>query len=496
MAIIPFGEYLPDLPALGNPGATVAKNVIPHLAGYKPLSSLVTFSGALTARCQGAFSAIDTAGVTNVYAGDATSLYRLTDVTWTDASQSGAYTISSDQAWNFVRWNNDVLAANVTDPVQKITMGGTTFGDLFASTLKPKARHMAVVRDFLVLGNVEESSTFYPARVRWSAKNDPADMDQSADTQAGKQDLLGTSRGGGWIQAIVGREYGIVFQEHSIWRMTYVGEPDIFTFDEVETNRGAYTPGGVIDYGRMVFYLAEDGFYLFDGITSIPIGKNKVDLTFFAELDASNKHRITGCVDPVNSVVMWAYPTGNSAGGGDPDKIIMFNWTTNSWSFAEVDTQLIFCSTTTGYTLEGLDTINASIDALSFSLDSRVWTGGETQLSAFDRTNKLAHFTGSAMAAVLETAESQMTRGQRSFLTGVRPLIDAPTGTITAQIATRDVQNAAHAFGSAITLNANGICPVRSDARYHRFRFNITGGFTDAIGFDIDDGDVTAAGNQ
>ena len=78
MAIIPFGEYLPDLPALGNPGATVAKNVIPHLAGYKPLSSLVTFSGALTARCQGAFSAIDTAGVTNVYAGDATSLYRLT----------------------------------------------------------------------------------------------------------------------------------------------------------------------------------------------------------------------------------------------------------------------------------------------------------------------------------------------------------------------------------------------------------------------------------
>ena len=150
MAIIPFGEYLPDLPALGNPGATVAKNVIPHLAGYKPLSSLVTFSGALTARCQGAFSAIDTAGVTNVYAGDATSLYRLTDVTWTDASQSGAYTVSSDQAWNFVRWNNDVLAANVTDPVQKITMGGTTFGDLFTSTLKPKARHMAVVRDFLV----------------------------------------------------------------------------------------------------------------------------------------------------------------------------------------------------------------------------------------------------------------------------------------------------------------------------------------------------------
>ncbi len=115
MSIIPFGEYLPDLPALGNPGATVAKNVIPHLAGYKPLSSLVTFSDALTARCQGAFSAIDSAGVTNVYSGDATSLYRLTDVTWTDASQSGGYNISSDQAWNFVRWNNDVFATNVAE---------------------------------------------------------------------------------------------------------------------------------------------------------------------------------------------------------------------------------------------------------------------------------------------------------------------------------------------------------------------------------------------
>ena len=38
--MIPLGEWLPDQPALNNPGATVAKNVTPAARGYRAVKDL------------------------------------------------------------------------------------------------------------------------------------------------------------------------------------------------------------------------------------------------------------------------------------------------------------------------------------------------------------------------------------------------------------------------------------------------------------------------
>ena len=41
---LPFTPWLPDLPALGNPGMTDAKNVIPASRGYQPFRSINPFT--------------------------------------------------------------------------------------------------------------------------------------------------------------------------------------------------------------------------------------------------------------------------------------------------------------------------------------------------------------------------------------------------------------------------------------------------------------------
>ena len=46
---LPFAPWLPDLPALGNPGMTDAKNVIPAARGYQPFRAINPFTDALTA---------------------------------------------------------------------------------------------------------------------------------------------------------------------------------------------------------------------------------------------------------------------------------------------------------------------------------------------------------------------------------------------------------------------------------------------------------------
>lgn len=475
--IIPFGEWTPDLPKLGNPGTTTAKNLMPSKAGYKPFNSQTVYSNALTAYCRGAFSAVDSAGNISSYAGDATKLYRLVGTTQTDSSKSGGYACASDSYWEFAKWGNTCIATNFDNPMQVITLGGSTFADLAAGA--PRARCISVVRDFVMVGNTYDvSDGNVPNRVRWSALNDSTDWTVSPTTQADYQDLQGN---GGWVQSIVGGDRALIFQERAVWMATYVGSPVVFNFDVIEEARGAFCARGVIKVGGVVYYIADDGFYAIQGGQSIPIGFGKVDSTFLADLNDDYLHRVTAAALPNDKIVMWSYP-GSGSADGTPNKIILYNWASQRWAIVELDHEILFRAMSVGTTLDGLDSINGQLDQLAFSLDSKVWMGGKLQLSAFNTSHRQTYFTGTAMDATIETGEFQPegTEGMRSEITEVMPIVDG--GTHTVQMGTRETQGGTIAWGGVSTENTTGICPVRSNSQFHRTRVNITGSWTDATG--------------
>lgn len=483
--MIPFGEYLPDLPALNNPGATVAKNVIPAGDSYQSFPSQVVYSNALNARCQGAFSTKDADGNTVNFAGDAAKLYRMTASQYADVSIAGGYTTGSDEMWYWTRFNNRLLATNFTDPIQTFTVNSSSnFANLSAGA--PKARYITTIRSFVVVGNTYDASDGnVPYRVRWCAIDDPTTWTVSATTQADYQDLDISK---GWVRQVIGGEYGVVFQERAISRMTYVGSPIVWQFDEVENGKGTSAPGSVIKVGNYIFYLGIDGFYIFDGNQSIPIGVNKVDKTFWNEVDLSYLSRICATADFDKQVIYWAYPaTGNTS--GRPNKILCFNYAPNAkkkWSFIEgIDIEFLYTSLSEGYNMDNMDSIYPNLDTIPYSLDSRIFTGENFILSGFNNAHKQINFTGSAMDALLETTEAQLNEGYRSDVTLVRPVVDGSSATVTCQMGTRNTQTSTHSFASAVSTNTTGDCPVRSNARYHRIRTNITGGFDHAIGIEI-----------
>lgn len=489
MPFIAFPEWLPDLPALGNPGCMVAKNVMPGTLGYRPFPGFSQYStAALGARAQGGFFGIDRDGNVNAYAGDATKLYQLNDTSWADSSKSGGYTVAADHAWKFVQWGEEILATHLGDPIQGVSLGASTFADYVTSTLKPQARHMDIVRgQFLMLGFTQESGSDFPNRVRWSAVDDPKDFDQSQTTLSDFQDLRSSSGVGGAVQGIIGREYALIFQERAIWRAEFVGTPDIFLFNEVETDRGAWAANSIVSYGRRGFYLAEDGFYETDGAQSASISHEKVSRTFFSELDETCKHRITGVIDPVGKTVMWAYST-SASNGGNPDRILIYHWPTGRWSFAEIDIELLLRATSIGYTLDGLDAVSTDLDALGFSLDSRVWTGGSPLLAAFNTSHHVGFLNGTALDAVLETKElKNSVQNQRTWVSLARPIGAFHGATkVTVQPGARDTQTDSHTYSTTIHLNALGEAPMRFNKRYPRFRLNISGGFEHAQGVEVE----------
>jgi len=481
---IPFGEWLPDLPAHMNPGATVAKNCVPRTASagsgtsYGPLQSLTPYSGALAQRCQGAFAGRSKTGQVTNLAGDATRLYKLTDTTWTDVSKAGGYSIATDETWRFCQFGERVLATDLAEPIQSWTLDSSSqFADLAATA--PKARHIASIDPgFVMVGNTSDPTDGgVPNRVWWSALEDPATWPTpgtaaAAAVQSDRQDLPT----GGWVQAVIGAvggARGAVLMDSAIYRVEYEGPPTVFGFYEVERARGTPAPGSVINVGPFAFYLGEDGFYAFDGSRSIPIGANKVDKTFYSELDQQYFHRISVAVDPVNKLVFWAYPAAGHA-GGNPNRLLVYNWEAGRWAMAEQDLELVARLLSRSYSLDGLDAVSASLDALPFSLDSRVWTGGRILLGAFDSTHRLGYFDGAAMAATIETGEFGGSpavgdaggAARRLFVSGIRPIVDG--GSVTARLRHRGAPDGVLTDSPATSPGADGACPQRIAARYVR----------------------------
>lgn len=484
MPILQFGEYLPDLPTFKNPGVTTATNVVPSGNSYKSMKSPSVYSTALSNPNLGAYSTRDKDSNVYTYAGDSSALYELSEATYSDVSKSGGYTTANDGWWQFATFGEKVIATNFGDDPQIITMGGANFENLAGTP--PKARSIAIVRNFVVLGNTNDTTDgSVPNRVRWSGIDDETAWTVSSVTQSDFQDLQGD---GGWVMQIVGGEYGIVFQERSIWRMSYVGSPIVFQFDEVEKGRGTPAPNSVVKIGSWIAYLGRDGFYIFDGQRSTPIGSNKVDDVFWSDFDSNYFQRVIAVADPEAQLIYWGYPSTTSS-SGRINKILVYNYATNSnmrWSLIDsVDLQSIFQSQAEGYTLEQLDTVSSSLDALEFSLDSRVWTGNSTLLSGFDSDNKQVNFDGAAMDATIETQEEQISSGKRSSVTLVRPIVDGSSATVTIQIGERNLLTDSVTWQSEISTNSTGDCPVRSNARYHRARVKITGGFDHAQGVDV-----------
>lgn len=479
-----FGEWLPDLPPIGLQGSTTVTNVLPDAQSYRPMPTLNLFATPLAGACIGGVFATDAANNNYNYAGDASVLYALTQNSFSVATRlvGGNYTTQLNDFWEFAPWGNTVIGVNgFTDLPQVISLGGANFANL---SIGVKAKHIAVMRDFVVLGNVSDSAA-QVYRVRWSAINNPTDFVPAAATLSDYQDLPSE---GGQVQRIVGGEYGVVFQQRAIWRMTFVGSPLIFQFDRVHAKIGAYATQAVASYQNLVFFLSEDGFYTFDGSSLDPIGRGKIDQFFSADLNQNYYQHIVAALDPINKLVMWAYPSGNSM-GGNPDKLLVYSWAYKRWTLITgVNVEYILSSVTSGYTLDGLDAITTSLDLLTASLDAIQWTGGQIIVSAFNTAHVMGRFNGSAMPATVTTGEFQLNPDGRTMLTEVRPILLGLSASCTVTVLNRNNLTESVSVGAAaITPNATGFCQSRVTARYFKVQLNTAASvnFTQLMGVEV-----------
>lgn len=483
---------MPDTPR-GGADVINCTNVLPREDHYAPMPGLTVYSSALSARAQGAFAARDIDGTVFNFSGNATKLYSLSSATYSDVSRvsGGSYTAGADEQWNFTQFGRNIYATDFTDAIQSYTMGSSTnFAALAGSP--PKARYMGIVgNDFLMLGNLDVGTY----TVQWSPQGNPAGTwGTDAATLADKQDLASEW---GWIKGVVGGFNGTIFQEHAITMAQFAGSPLGFQFYRVEENKGTQIPGSICKIGGGIFYRGFDGFYIFSNGQSIPIGAGKVDKFFQDDFDFNYLDRVRSVCDQSKMLVYMAYPSTNNVGGRQ-DRILVFNYSPNAqkrWSL--IDLQYLNYSTgieclnaamATGYTLDTLDTLNTSIDALTASLDSEIYTGGQFNLAGFDSNNKLNYFTNSSLTATIDTGEFQPYPGLRSEVTLIRPLIEDEIGALSTTLNWKyrnKLSDNVTTIGTYSPLSSTGDIPIRANAFYHRGNVILSGGFSKALGIEV-----------
>ena len=468
MPLLQFGEYRPDVSDYEGATTKTILNVIPRGDGYGPFPGESPYTGSLPAACRGAFYALKSDGSVITFAGTETKLYKLnnTDYTWDDVSKAaGSYSLlTSNAQWRFAQTGNLVFATQANDLLQVFDLSSSTeFDDALGSP--PQAAYIDVVGRFIVLSGLLSN----PFRIQWSGLNDfnSSNSWTSGVNSSDYQDFPD----GGIVRGVAGGEFGTVFQDQAIRRMTYVpGSPVVFQIDRISQDKGLLAPYSIIRAGELVFFFSSHGFQkISPGGFPEPIGRERVDRTIQADLDYGNLQLFIGASDPRSSRIYWSYKSVDGQ-AGLYDKIIGYDFALDRFFPIEVTGEYLLGISQTGITLESLDSISSSIDDMVLTFDAYP-ASVRPETAHFNSDHKLSFFRGDSLEASLETSE-QGTDGRRIYVGGFRPVTDA--GTVYGSIAHRDKVSDTPTDSSEVAKSSRtGKCNLRNETRYARFKVRI-----------------------
>lgn len=470
---IKFGEWLPDQPGVSGV-VTDAKNCYPVSNGYAPFRSEANYSDdaaqELIITFAGKFG-----GATTLFAAGATQIYKFDQ---TDGSMDAATTTgySAVESWDVTQFGSKIILANGSDRLQSWTLNSSTnFSDLAAAA--PRTKYVTVVKDFVVAANDPGGGE---NTVYWSDINDETDWTPGAASQSDTQVIPD----GGDITGLAGGEYGIIFLERAIYRMTYAGSPFFFQFDAISRSLGCISNGSIAQYGGLTYFLSDDGFYVCDGQSTKQIGAERVNRWFFDNATPSQiPSAMSATVDPINKLVIWRF-----AGTFARKLLLIYSVDLDRWSYAETTATSIAYVLTPSATLEQVDNYSSSIDALEIPLDSRVFAGGQL-LFAGVAGSKIIAFSGQPKTAQITTGDINI---GRSTIILARPLVDG--GSASVAVSSRDLLSEEVEFYTDVPADSENRVSLRSNGEYHRLRLTPTGAnWKTAVGLSVD---VVKQGNR
>ncbi|AWC25366.1 hypothetical protein CO731_04861 [Aminobacter sp. MSH1] len=466
--MLQFPPLEPDKGPFSATSTQVAVNVLPISNGWGPMPSPSELGDSLGGQCYGAWWYRSTTGSFGLIAATKTAIKRLqSDGTWTDISKVGGYTgPDTGDLWQAERYGTKVYFTNLNDPLQVFDVDtGTVLADATGSP--PRAKFIECVGDFLFLAFLKVGADVFPQDwqhckiddpTNWTVTGNPGDSDRQQIADGDEIVAIMSNIGGARI-----------IQRRCKRRLLFTpGNTYSFQMQDIDASRGAIAPLAVVPFGGESYaYLNETGFFV--GDEHRPIGAERMDRTFFADVDLDKLGEVQGIADPSQKIVWFRYQDQNAA-----YKMIGWDWQLDRLCMSDTPAQLLVSAVSIGAVLDDLDSYG-TLDDIDIPLDSRLFKGGRITFGAFTASNKLSLFAGPPAAATVETPTIELTPETGSFVEGAKLKSDATNYTI--QVGSADLSEDTLTWSDPETRDSRtGMCGFLSEAKFHRFRVNIAAG--------------------
>jgi hypothetical protein len=440
-------------------------NLVSYDNGMRGAPTGQTPSGvpALAAACLGAGVVTKLDDSRRVIAGTASKLYELSSGSWSDISRGGNYNGGAETRWSFAQFGNSTIAANLADTTQSSTSGA--FADIAGA---PKAKIVFTVGTQVMAlfynDGSEVSDGWYCC-----ATYDAADWTTSTTTLCAKGRLV--SAPGRLTAGLRLGEYAIAYKEKAIFRGQFVGAPAVWDWQQIQAGEiGCVGQDAVCDLGGVHFFVGQDDFWLFDGGTPSPVGQSVK--RWFASNSAQSLLYKTQCVfDRQNNLVWVFYVSNNST---SLDSALVWNTKTKQWGKVTISIEAALNYISSGITIDGLDSVSATIDGLSvYSFDSPFWNTGTRVMSVVNTSHQIQTLSGSTGNCSFTTWDAGDDNGY-SMLSRIRVRFEQTPTTATVETFTKPSVGESYSLRSTGTLNGSKFDVLQS-GRFHRAVITMSG---------------------
>jgi hypothetical protein len=236
------------------------------------------------------------------------------------AAQTGTQITATD--WTLDTWGQTLIACPENGGIYYWQPdGGFTTATLIATDKAPLFNTGVFVAQpaqiLVAYGSTTQITDnvigFYqdPLLIRWCDQDNFEDWSISTTDQVGSARIPRGSRIVGGTQ---GPNQALIWTDAGVWTMTYVGQPLVFTFNEIGTGCGLIAKHAVAVLQERTFWMGTNNFYTISGNGVEPVPCTVWD-DVFQDLDTANQSKCWAWATSTFSEVWFFYPSLRDATG-------------------------------------------------------------------------------------------------------------------------------------------------------------------------------------
>jgi len=166
-----------------------------------------------------------------------------------------------------------------------------------------------------------------PLLINWCDVNNYNSWVALVTNQAGSYRIPKGSRIVGGLQ---GPQQGLIWTDIDVWSMQYIGEPFVYSFNEIGTGCGLIARKACASLNGVVYWMGPSQFFSLSSSGVQPIACTVWDVVF-QNLDQHNLTKIRVAVNALFGEVAWYFPTLTS--GGEVAMYVKYNTYFEAWDY-------------------------------------------------------------------------------------------------------------------------------------------------------------------